>query len=304
MFSLQNLLRLDYEKILLLASVIFRGDYHRRSRFIEARQTFLHKIYDDYSQFISGLWELVNKPSTDRAKYRRSLAYAYLNRGGSDRNWDNLHESDLEKIHGLMNDNLTSKSDNASHDLNIWFETARRLPQTSLEYTIQKLIQWERVADGISILNVYYYLYILNAILTINGSEVSALHARTFSEKSKSLAQGRLNRTKTLDWVGTESNVLQLIPSSRLGRFDQNLGFFNTDDRKKLMQLSGRIHIINSGQSGTIKAHGLEFFFTPNPKTGAHQFFRERDNNQLVTFYAGFSYDGPRAWHVEPKASS
>ena len=27
MFSLQNLLRLDYEKILLLASVIFREDY-------------------------------------------------------------------------------------------------------------------------------------------------------------------------------------------------------------------------------------------------------------------------------------
>jgi hypothetical protein len=44
-FSLQNLLRVDYEKILLLASAIFRGDYHSINKLNETNQVVIDPSY-------------------------------------------------------------------------------------------------------------------------------------------------------------------------------------------------------------------------------------------------------------------
>lgn len=268
------------------------------SRFVREREVFLEKIYDNYSLLISGLWEILKRDDVYRPRYRRSLAYAYLAKSGRD--WDKLEEQDLKRILDLMEENLLADPQSNSHNIRLWFEAARRLRSTGLDYAIQKLTQWVSIASRVDKLDAHYYLYALQAIAAIEGSEITSIQAQRSLEMSKQLAQDRPNRTSSLDWVGNLPGVRKLVSRGSLGRFKQDTLFFGNEDIARLARLSGRIYRIQSGQSGLIRAYGLEFFFTPSPRIGPHQFFRERDDNLPVTFYASFSYDGPRAWNVEP----
>lgn len=268
------------------------------SRFVREREVFLDKIYDDYSSLISGLWELLNRNDVYRPRYRRSLAYAYLAKNGRD--WDRIEERDLRRILDLMEENLLADPQSNSHNIRLWFEAARRLRSTRLDYAIQKLTQWASIASRIDKLDAYYYLYALQAIAAIEGSEISSRQSQRSLEVSKQLAQDRPNRASSLDWVGNLSGIRKLVSRGSLGRFKQDTLFFGNEDISRLAHLSGRIYRIQSGQSGLIRAYGLEFFFTPSPSIGPYQFIRQRDDNLPVTFYASFSYDGPRAWNVEP----
>lgn len=127
----------------------FSGD----SRFVREREVFLEKIYDDYSLLISGLWELLNRNDVYRPRYRRSLAYAYLAKSGRD--WDKLEEQDLKRILDLMEENLLADPQSNSHNIRLWFEAARRLRTTGLDYAIQKLTQWVTIASSLSERNVF-----------------------------------------------------------------------------------------------------------------------------------------------------
>jgi len=268
------------------------------SRFVREREVFLKELYDNYSLLISGLWELLDRDDVYRPRYRRSLAYAYLSKSG--RNWDKLDEQDLKRILDLMEENLLADPQSNSHNIRLWFEAARRLRSTGLDYAIQKLTQWVSIASRIDVLDAHYYLYALQSIAAIEGSKTASIQAQRSLEMSKQLAQDRPNRHSSLDWVGNLQGVRKLVSRGSLGRFKEDTLFFGSEDIARLARLSGRIYRIKSGQSGIIKAYGLNFFFTPSPRIGPHQFFRERDDNLPVTFYASFSYDGPRAWKVEP----
>jgi len=272
--------------------------YSGDSRFVREREIFLGKIYDNYSLLISGLWELLARDDVYRPKYRRSLAYAYLAR--SERDWDKLNEQDLNRILSLMEENLLADPQNNSHNIRLWFEAARRLRSTGLDSAIQKLTQWVNIASRVDVLDAYYYLYALQSIAAIEGSNMASIQAQRSLEMSKQLAQDRPNRASSLDWVGNLNGVRKLVSRGSLGRFQEETMFFGSEDITRLARLSGRIYRIQSGQSGIIRAYGLDFFFTPSPRTGPFQFIRERDDNLSVSFYGSFTYDGPRAWNVEP----
>jgi hypothetical protein len=267
----------------------------RTSPYIETREVFLRKLYDDYSSFIEGLRNLVDNPQVYQPPYRRSLAFAYLAR--RNRNWDEIPTKELESIQGLMERNLIAEPGNAK-DIRIWFEAARRLPTTSLSYAIEKLAYWVSHAGSVDILDANYYLYVLQALSAIEGSEMAALQAQRTIEKCKHLAQDRFNRTFSLDWIGKGKGITKLVNHALVGRFNAESGDFENSSHS-LERLSGRIEKIESRQAGKIMAYGLAFFFTPFPRLG-HQFLAGKNENDLVEFFVGFSYDGPRAWGVSP----
>jgi hypothetical protein len=270
----------------------------RESFFIEERRIYLNRIYDNQEAFIQGLWNLLDKQDVYRPQYRRNIVYAYLAR--SDRDWDKLPRDELARIKDLMEQNLVVEPGN-NHNVRLWFDASRRLPSTSISSSIEQLTYWVNNAGALDLIDATYYLYVLHAITAIEGSELGSTQAQRFLQRCKELAQERPNRTFSLDWLGKGKGVSRLISHSKLGKFDDKLMFFKNTN--PLDRLTGRIDRIMSPQAGRIKAFGLDLFFTPSSRAG-HQFVAGRNDNESVTFFLGFSYDGLRAWDVHPMEAS
>lgn len=264
------------------------------SKYVAEREYHLRKLYDDLGSYINGLWNLLGRQDVSKPRYRRSLVYAYLAK--YDRNWDKITQKELETLSQLMEDNLIAEPGN-NRDIRMWFETARRLTSISINQVIVKLSEWVSNAKVYDALDAHYYLYVLHTLAALDSSERSRIQSEIILEKCKLLAQDRTNRTFSFEWLGKGNGLNQLISHHRLGKIDPNTQFY--EDTSLLRPIAGQIEKIESRQSGRISAFGLSFFFTPAPRVG-HQYVRERDELRKVRFYVGFSYDGLRAWNVEP----
>ena len=84
-----------------------------------------------------------------------------------------------------------------------------------------------------------------------------------------------------------------LVHQSDLGEWNED--FWSHPER--LRRIKGVVAKIDGPQKGLVELPGgVSAFFVPS-KAGLHQ---GRDENVSVTCYLGFSYDGPRAWDVQP----
>jgi len=111
-------------------------------------------------------------------------------------------------------------------------------------------------------------------------------------DECRTAARFRRNRTKSFEWLGTGTNVRRLVHHSQLGEWNTEREFW--EDTSSLARIAGRIARIEVPQAGVIEIQGgLNAFFVP-----ARGGYRSGSENKSVTFYLGFSYDGPRAWEV------
>ena len=142
-------------------------------------------------------------------------------------------------------------------------------------------------------LDSVFYLYVLYALQAIEGSALAIDPANRFIEESKTRTRFNRNRTKSLEWLGNGTGVTRLVHHTQLGTWDRSKDFWENTDL--LARLPGRIARIDAPQSGEIEIQGgLRAFFVPARSN--HR--RGRSENQAVTFYLGFSYEGLRAWEV------
>jgi len=107
------------------------------------------------------------------------------------------------------------------------------------------------------------------------------------------MSQYRQKRTKSYEWFGKGKGVRRLVHHSVLGDWDKEKEFWGRVS--PMERVPGVIVDAASPQKGTIEVPGgLQAFFLPS----RGDYHAGKSENQRVTLYLGFSYDGLRAWEV------
>jgi hypothetical protein len=189
-----------------------------------------------------------------------------------------------------MEENLREEPD-SQHNLRLWFRAYRYSARRNINLAISRLAQWRALGDS---QDSYYYLYILHVIKAIQGASIEKVRAEDLIKQSSQEARNLRNRKRCFEWLGGGRGLERLTHYSELGEWGEAEDFYTRTS--SLTRVEGRIARINAPEAGTIELRscGLQAFFVP-AKAEAR---KGRDENRLVTFYLGFSYDGLRAWSV------
>ena len=248
----------------------------------------LQRFYGDFQNALQAWDNLLARPEVAKPSIRRQIVWTILRRHKGD--WSSASSSELDRIRRLLEENL----DEEHHDstsLRLWLRAIRqsRMPP-SLDSIIEKISYW-KINTGA--LDAAYYLYVLHMIRALTGSIQGAADAERALDECRALARFRRDRTRSFEWIGPGDGVSALVHQSRLGDWAE--GFWKSTEA--LVRVNGRIRSIDAPQKGSVEfPGGIQAFFVP-AKSGLRS---GRDENLLVSFYLGFSYDGPRAWDVKP----
>ena len=248
-------------------------------------------IIGNFGAMVEGLSSLLHMPGIAKSPVRRMLANAYVRRMGVDA--VTVQVKTLRRIVELMQENLANDP-TSGHDMRNWFRAFRMLPEFTLVEAIEKMTQWSLMSDSVDAL---YYLYILHFMSARRGIHRSVIEAKRYVELCKQSAPLLLSK-KSFEWWAADnlSRPCRLVHHSELGSWSKERNFF--EGVNKLGLVEGRIDEIRSAQAGTIVVDGMPAFFVPRS-----DFQRVRDLNLSVRCYVGFSYEGLRAWDVQPAAT-
>jgi len=248
----------------------------------------LETLYQNHSKARETWYNLLSRPGVYAPPIRRQIVRTLLNE--QEHQWSHIKEPDLKRICDLMRHNIEEESNN-EQNIRLWFCALRYSPNnSSLEDIINEMAGWSiRTAE----LDAFYYLYVLYTLAALEGFSLAADKAERALERCRQASQYRRDKTKSHEWLAIGDGVKGLVNVSELGTWDPQENFWN--DTQKLRRINGIIRKINGPASGTIEVSGIKIFFVPS--VSGHSC--GRSENQPVTFYLGFSYDGPRAWSVK-----
>jgi hypothetical protein len=192
----------------------------------------------------------------------------------------------VARIISLLEQNLLQEPSNEAN-LRLWIQAAKRgTIAVSLDSMIEKVANWRARSNS---LDATYYLYVLYALQAMDGVPQATNLSLRFMEECKNMARYRRGRTKSYEWFGRGSGVKHLVHHSQLGDWNQSTEFW--ENISPLERVNGIIARVEGSQAGTIELpSGIKAFFVP-----ARGNFSSRNVNQKVSFYLGFSFDGPRA---------
>ena len=249
----------------------------------------LDSLYGKHDQALQVWDNLLQRRDVYSPPIRRQIVWTYLARRG--RAWDDLSERELERAEVLLEANLNEEPNN-DRDMRMWIQAVRRVPRPpSIESVIEKVAYWQANTGSI---DATYYLYVLNAVLALEGSLLARDSVMQHLEECRNRVRLRRNRTKSFEWAGPGVGLSKLVHHSRLGDWDRSSDFWM--NVQPLSAVTGRIAGIRGSEAGQITVPGgMSAFFVP-AKGG---YARGRSENQAVEFYLGFSYDGLRAWNVK-----
>lgn len=250
----------------------------------------LDALYGDYQTALQAWDSLLARADIYRPTIRRHIVWTHLARRG--RSWDNLQPNELERINALLEENLREEQFD-DRNLRLWLQAARRRKTPPpLDVLIERIAQWKANSGS---LDAIYYLYVCYALAAMDGSASARESSNRFLEECKQRARFRADRSKSFEWLGAGRGISKLVHHSTLGEWDRERQFWSRTDR--LARAVGRVSRIEGPQAGQITTgEGLSAFFVP--RVGG--FGKGRSENELVSFYLGFSYDGIRAWDVLP----
>lgn len=219
---------------------------------------------------------------------RRQLVWTYLAR--QQRSWYGLEAREIDRIVDLLEQNLREEPQSDTN-LRLWVQAVRRAKNApSTEAVIERVGYWRSNANS---LDSVFYSYVFYALQSIEGSALAVDQASRFIEECRNRTRFNRNRTKSIEWLGKGTGITRLVHHSQLGNWDRSKDFW--ENTSPLERAVGRIARIDAPQSGEIEVQGgLKAFFVP----ARGNYSRGRSENQAVTFYLGFSYEGLRAWEV------
>ncbi len=283
-----------YQEILdeaetLMDSVRQAREGERSSRYVKSCESSLNQVYDDYARALQGWDNLLSRSDVYAPPIRRQIVRAYLAK--NQRQWASLPNREIERIVDLMEQNLREEPDSVSN-IRIWFRAIRYSTRDYIDIALDRLASWRTVGDS---LEAYYYLYMLHVLKAIEGSSVEQVRSEDLIKQSRGKSRNQRNRTRSHEWLGKGIGIGRLINSLELGEWDRESGFYADTSRLELVE--GRVAQINAPESGIIELSscGLPVFFVP-ARAGVE---KGRDENEKLTFYLGFSYEGLRAWNVK-----
>lgn len=278
----------EIESLLERVRDLREGD--RPGRFISSCEADLAQVYDNYSRALEGWNDLIGRKDVFAPPIRRQIVRAYLAR--QRRNWSTLQPKEIEKIVMLMEDNMREEPA-SERNIRIWFRAIRYSPHQDIDVAIDRVSMWRAQGDSIE---SYFYLYILHTLKALDGSMIERVRSDDLIQASRVKARNLRNRTKSFEWLGKGSGLGRLKHSSELGEWNEDTDFYSNVEI--LERVEGRVSQISGPESGLIEitSCGLSAFFVP-AKAGL---FKGRDENLRVSFFLGFSYDGLRAWSIQP----
>jgi hypothetical protein len=257
------------------------GEYSERTMTCEAR---VEGCFGRFEAMINSLTMLLMRSGVYRAPVRRILANAY--HGRRRYLWHRASAEDLGNIKRLMEENLNEDLPQ-ERDLLMWLQAARRLPDFD---DLEALDRLSGLALRAPSAEVYYYLYMLYFVRFTRGITEDYRSVIDNIDRCKSL-NVRTGRPRSHEWLAKEPNWFPILHESAVGEWDYGKNMFVKPE--PLAAVEATIKRIKGPQSGTLSLGPLEVFFVPGS-----EFLPGRDENQRVSLYLGFSYDGMRAWDV------
>ncbi|MCL4205920.1 MAG: putative DNA binding domain-containing protein [Pirellulaceae bacterium] len=249
----------------------------------------LNRMYGQHSAALEAWNNLLDRRDVVKPPVRRQIVWTLLNRQSGD--WKSLTPKEVTRCVALLEDNLDEVPNDAT-SLRLWLRAVRhsQIPP-GLHRIIEKVSYWK--ANTAS-LEAAFYLYVLHSIDALDGTDQALADAERALDECRSLARYRRDRSLTFEWMGPGTGISRLVHQSQLG--DWADGFWANS--ATLVRLDGRIAAIDAPQKGRIELeNGLSAFFVPT----VGGFHKGRDENVAVTCFVGFSYDGVRAWEVQPR---
>ena len=234
------------------------------------------------------LWEkhLKCAQAEEKPRVRRFLARA-IQRLIDGKNINSISQDQIERILSLMEDNLRTDQDDPAN-IRIWFQAVRYYTKESaellLDSTLGKLSAWRASTDS---LESHFYYYILTCIKAIEGSSRAESCIRDLEQILKARSISRMDNRINFEWLGKGQGIARL-KKLRVEDFRKNPKIM--DD---MYSLAGHIADIKNEGHGIIRCHEMNVFFNPRR---TKQFFTIADIGKKVSFFMGFSYDGPRAY--------
>lgn len=219
---------------------------------------------------------------------RRQIVWLQLAR--CERQWEKLSPKHLQRALNLLEENIQQEP-NEDRNVRLWLQGARFLsPPPTLALAADRVATWRMRGDS---LDAIYYLYVLKMLEALDGSAIAANDSQRNIEICRAKAGFRRDRTRSFEWLGEGVGLRRLVDQDQLGRWDEATGFWS--NTKPLLRVQGVVSRIHAPQSGEIELRwGVKAFFTP----AVAGMSLGRDENRLVSFYLGFSYEGLRAWSV------
>ncbi|MBW8683275.1 tetratricopeptide repeat protein [Chitinophaga rhizophila] len=233
-----------------------------------------------------------------RPHYRRmfvicSLASKATNQKDFFQAWSEISEYELSQCVQYLEENIFEDPTN-TQNIRLWLQAIRHVSSPpSIVNCISKIGRWAQITEqnDTSLLEGYYYLYVLNSINILCDGSFDPSSAQVVTDVLNKMKPYLRNDKFCYEWYGTGNGIQQMVNHRKLGEFSSDFFVRNTH---LLKEVTGRIHKINSTQQGIIKLDtGLEAFFVPN--VGG---FTERHINERIKCYIGFRYDQVQAWSV------
>lgn len=249
----------------------------------------MNALYGDHSKALESWQNVLDKDLVYAPPIRRQIVWTLLAR--RDRKWEKTTQKEIKRIVDLLELNIEEEPSHIQN-LKLWLQAIREVdfaPQ--LDSIIEKVAYWHSTNSDIS---ATYYLYVLYTLHALAGSRVYREKALEYLEKTRKLSQYRRDRTRSIEWVGHGEGIKRLIHQSSLGQWSHDKRFWSNPT--KLEKMEGVVSWIKGPEGGHIEICGMKAFFVPE-KAGL---IKGRSENTPVKFYLGFSYDGLRAWDVEP----
>lgn len=208
--------------------------------------------------------------------------------------WTRISSPELNQCIQYLDENIFEDPNN-TQNIRLWLQAVRHsTAPPPIVHCIAKIGSWTQIVqqNSNSILEGYYYLYVLNSVRAIsegNTFDPTAVQiVKELQDKMKSFIK---NEKFCYEWFGKGDGITQMVHHKRLGEFTTD---FFEKNKNILLEVTGRVKEVNSSQQGTIILDcGLEAFFVPN--VGG---FTERNKNERVKCYIGFRYDQIQAWSV------
>lgn len=234
-----------------------------------------------------------------RPHYRRMFVMCLLASKAQDQKaifqaWNGISESELNQCVEYLDANIFEDPNNVQN-IRLWLQAIRHLKNPPhIVNAISKIAAWTQVSsqNDNSLLEGYYYLYVLNSIKAISdGNTFDPTTVQIVKDVLEKMKPFVKNEKFCFEWYGKGTGLHQMVNHRELGDFTND--FFDKN-KNKITEVTGRIKSIQSTQQGTINLDcGLEAFFVPNVHA-----FTERNINDRVRCYIGFRYDQIQAWSV------
>jgi hypothetical protein len=255
---------------------------------IREKQIILLKYFGEKDKMLNAWQSLLGKKEFDQNLVRRQLAYVYLAKNNF--NWDETKGKDIKRILELTEDNLKNKVE--IRDLQIWFEVSRRL-NPNIHELIKKVEEWEFKSQS---LETAYLLMCLFGVQAISGAKNGMDNYKKYQHGVSKRITTQYSKVFCIEWVGNYDNKPVLLNHRQIGEWSRDNQFFKGEP-KNLFKLTGRVIKYISRTQGyiEIESSGIQVLYQP---ALCNHFSDDAQKQTKVSFFAGFNYDGIRAFGV------